>query len=1035
MNPAVLAIKGRVFVLFVVVLVAVLGVDSFFNVGWQEDPQFSVKTATVFTAWPGAAPQEVERQITERIERAVQEIPELDHVRSLSRAGESIVYVDIDTRFRADDLPQIWDMLRRKIADVQPDLPDGALPSLVRDDYGDVYSVLLAVYTDGAPFAVLTDYAEALQRELLLVDGVSRAVFWGDREETVEIEIADARLAALDLTTDDVLRVLSAQNAIMPAGFAESGRNRFRVQTTGTFNAVDDVAALVVGRAADDRLIRLGDIAAVNRAFIDPPRQVMRFNGYDGMVIGLSAVPSANIVEMGENVRARLAELETRRPVGIEIGIVSYQPDIVAAAVRSFVINLIAASAIVIAVVGLLMGARGGLIVGLGLVLTILGTLIVMRVAGIDLQRTSVGAMIIGLGILVDNSIVVADYMLTRMKRGDGRLQAAARAVRDLAWPLLGATGVATAAFLPIYLSPDDTGEYTATLFLVVMIALLISWVLAITLIPVLCDRLLRSPETAARDPFAGPVFTVYRRILHISLAHRFAVLAIMVGLVALSGYGFGHVSQNFFPGSSRAAVMLDYWLPEGAHLDDVSADLREIESHLTALDQVVSVSSFIGEGPPRIMLALNPELPSQSYGQLLIELEDESQVPALVAHADRYLVETFPQAEPRMRIFPLATYETFKIEARFSGPDEAVLRDLARQAMDILAAEPTAKYVRNDWRQRTLTVQPVFDQARASRAGISREDVAFALSRVTDGLPVGTYRESDNLLPIVWRVPESERGDVLQLDQLPVYSAFAPAGVPLGQVVSGFAYVTEHPLIWRRDRQRTITVQADPQGVEAYELQARVQAAIEAIELPEGYRFEWGGEYEGSVDGQTNVNAMVPIGMILTVIILVALFNGLRQPLIIFATVPLCIVGVTAGLLLTAQPFGFMALLGVLSLQGMLIKNGIVLVDQIEAGIKDGLDRHDAVVQGAVGRLVSIVVGALTTALGLIPLLFDPFFGPMAIAIMGGLMFGTVLTLIVLPLLYTIVFRVKPAADAPSSIAADRNMNVGAGVQLGGAS
>ena len=434
-------------------------------------------------------------------------------------------------------------------------------------------------------------------------------------------------------------------------------------------------------------------------------------------------------------------------------------------------------------------------------------------------------------------------------------------------------------------------------------------------------------------------------------------------------------------------------------------------------------------------MLALNPELPSQSYGQLLIELEDESQVPALVAYADRYLVDSFPQAEPRLRTFPLATYETFKIEARFSGPDEAVLRDLARQAMDILAAEPTAKYIRTDWRQRTRTVQPVFDQARASRAGISREDVAFALSRVTDGVPVGTYRESDNLLPIVWRVPDSERGDVLQLDQLPVYSAFAPAGVPLGQVVSGFAYVAEQPLIWRRDRQRTMTVQADPQGVEAYELQAQVQAAIEAIELPDGYRFEWGGEYEGSVDGQTNVNAMVPIGMILTVIILVALFNGLRQPLIIFATVPLCIVGVTAGLLVTAQPFGFMALLGVLSLQGMLIKNGIVLVDQIEAGIKDGLDRHGAVIQGAVGRLVSIVVGALTTALGLIPLLFDPFFGPMAISIMGGLMFGTVLTLIVLPVLYTVVFRVKPTVDAASSIAADQRMNAGLDVQLGGAS
>lgn len=1006
MNPAVFAIRRRTFVLFVVAVVALLGVQSFFEVGWQEDPQFSVKTATVHTAWPGASPDKVERLVTEHIERAVQEIPELDHVRSLSRAGESIVFVDIDTRFRSGELPQIWDMLRRKVADVQPQLPAEALPSVVGDDYGDVYGVLLAVYGDDVPFARLSDYAEGLQRELLLVDGVSRAVFWGDREETIDIEVASSRLRALDLTADDILRVLTAQNAVVPAGFAQSGADRFRIETTGAFNAVADIESVVVGRAADDRLVRLGDIAEVRRTFVDPPRQLMRFNGYEGVVIGLSPVASANIVEMGDNVRARLAELLPQRPVGIEIGVVNDQAEIVRAAVDTFVTSLIAAAAIVLVVVGLLMGWRGGLIVGLGLVLTILATLLVMRVTGIDLHRMSVGAMIVGLGILVDNSIVVADYMLTRMKRGDSRIDAAARAVRDLAWPLLGATGVAIAAFLPIYLSPDDTGEYCSTLFLVIAIALFISWVLAITVIPVLSDLLLEEPREVTDDPFAGRLFVVYRRLLHVSLRRRFGVLGVVVGLVVLSGYGFGFVSQNFFPTSDRAAVMLDYWLPEGAHLDDVSEDMRAIETHLLGLDEVLSVATFVGAGPPRVMLALNPELASQSYGQMLIQLRDVDQVPALVAYADRYLVETFPQAEPRMRVFPLATYEAFKIEARFSGPDPAVLRDLAAAAMAILAAEPAAKYVRSDWRQLTRSVRPVFDAAQANRAGVDREDIAFALASITDGARIGTYREGDDLLPIVWRVPAAERGDVLQFDQLPVFSAFAPEGVPLGQVVRGFEYVTEQPLIWRRDRERTITVQADPQGIEAYELQARVQAAIEAIELPLGYTFEWGGEYEGSVDGSVNVNAMVPVGMIITVVILVALFDGIRQPLIIFATVPLCIVGVTAGLLLTSQPFGFMALLGVLSLQGMLIKNGIVLVDQIEVGRRQGLARDDAVIQGAVGRLVPITVGALTTALGLIPLLADTFFSAMAVAIMSGLLFGTVLTLVVLPVLYTLVFR-----------------------------
>ena len=1009
MNPAVFAIRHRTFVLFLITLLAVLGVQSYFNLGWLEDPEFSIKTATVHTAWPGASPPEVERQITERIERAVQEIPELDHVRSLSRAGESIVFVDIDTRYRVAELPQIWDMLRRQVNDVQAALPDGALPSQVNDDYGDVYGVVLAVYGDGVPFVELSAYVEELQRELLLVEGVSRAVFWGERQETVEIAVSSARLSNLGLTTDDVLRALSTQNLVVPSGLVDSGRQRFRVEITGTFNAIEDIGSLVVGRAADDRLILLRDVAEIRRAFADPLQQIMRFNGYDAMAIGLSPVAGANIVRMGEAVRDRLDALEGQRPFGIEVGIVTYQPEIVDEAVASFVTSLTAAVAIVLGVVWVLMGLRGGLIVGLGLILTILATLVVMRVAGIDLQRMSVGAMIVALGILVDNAIVITDYIQTRMKQGKSRIDAAAGAVSDLGWPLLGATVVAIAAFLPIFLSPDDTGEYCATLFLVVGISLLISWVLAVTVTPVLCHMLLKQPAADAGEPFSGPLFSLYRRTLHLSLRRRFAVLGLMVGLVGLSGYGFTFVSQNFFPSADRAAVMLDYWLPEGARINDVSEDLREIEAHLLGLDPVVNVSTFVGAGPPRFQLALNPEIPFQSYGQIIIELENAEQVPEMVAYGDRYLVETFPQAEPRMRVFPLATLETFKIEARFSGPDPEVLKGLAEEAMAILAQEPGAKYVRNDWRQMTRTIRPVFDQARARRTGITREDVAYALSRVTDGAEVGVYREGDDLLPIVWRVPADERHDVGRLEQVQVYSRLGDDGVPLAQVVSGIETVWEQPLIWRRDRQRTITVQADPQGMEAYELQARVQAAIEAIPLPQGYGFEWGGEYEGSMDGQANVNAKVPVGLIITLIVLVALFNGLRQPIIIFMTVPLCIVGVTAGLLVTGEPFGFMALLGVLSLQGMLIKNGIILVDQIEDRIRQGDEPLAAVVHGSVGRLVSITVGALTTALGLIPLLFDTFFRAMAVSIMGGLLFGTVLTLIVLPVLYTFAFRIGP--------------------------
>ena len=1012
MNPAVFAIRRSALVYVVVGLLVVLGIDSVFRLGWLEDPEFSIKTATIVTAWPGAGPEEVEQQITEHIERAVQNVAELDFVRSVSRAGMSVVFVEIDDRYRSDDLPQIWDEVRRHVNDVRALLPDGSAPPQVNDDYGHVYGILLAVSgDDGIPYKTLSEHVEDLQRDLLGVEGVARAEVWGARQETVEITVSRPRLAALGVSIDDVLRAVSTRNSVTPAGAVESGRARFRLAPSGVFDTLDTIGGTVVARRDGGALIHLRDVADIRRAFQDPPSRMMRFNGRDAMAIGLSPVPGANVVRVGDAVKTRLAALDSFRPAGIEVGVVSYQPDIVEDAVNTFILSLGLAVTIVLAVVWAFMGARGGAIVGVGLVLTILATLVVMRIVGIDLQRMSVGAMIVALGILVDNAIVVTDYILVLMRTGVDRMTAARRAVADLAWPLAGATVVAVAAFLPIFLSPDVTGEYVATLFLVIAIALSLSWAVAVTVTPLLCHRLLKTPNAGTpADPFAGPVFTTYRAVLRVALAHRSMALLLMAAAIGGAGYGFTFVSQNFFPTSDRAAVMLDYWLPQDGRTADVSEDLRIAEQHFLAQEGVRSVATFIGGGPPRFQTSLNPEIPRAVYGQLIINLESAERVPAMVAHGDQWLLETFPQAEPRMRVFPLATTEAFKIEARFSGPDPHVLMGLADQAMAILAAEPGAKSVRHDWRQQVRTVTPVLAEERARRADITRQDVAAALLRVTDGVPIGIFREGDDRLPIVWRVPEAERHDVAALPDISVRSMAATSGVPMAQVVSDMALGWEWPLIWRRDRQRTVTVQADPQGMEAYELQARVQDAIEAISLPPGYRFEWGGEYEASVDGQANVNAKVPIGMILTLIVLVALFNGLRQPLIIFLTVPLCIVGVTVGLLLTGAPFGFMALLGVLSLQGMLIKNGIVLVDQVEANMRAGLDRFEAVIEGAVSRLVSITVGALTTALGLIPLLFDTFFKAMAVAIMGGLLFGTVLTLIVLPIFYTIAFRIGPA-------------------------
>lgn len=1006
MNPAALTIRHRTTSFFLTALIALLGVQAYFSVGWLEDPSFSMKVAVVSTEWPGASAEQVEHQIGEPLERAIQELDEVEYIEALSRPSESTIRVHVYEHYRANDLPQIWDQLRNKIDDARPRLPDGARPPRVMDDFGEVSGIVLAVHGDAVSEPELREYARDLQSELLRVPGVARIQFWGERREAVDIALSDARISSLGLDAATVMGAISDRNRMLPDGVVQADNRRLRVQTPGAFTDINTLADTVIADAGTGDHVRLGDIARIERSLLDPPTRMMRFNGQPAVGLAIAHQDGTNVVRMGEALNERLAALEELRPEGIEIGTVAYQPDLVRNAVTSFVRNVAIALVIVLAVMCAFVGVRNGIIVGTGLVLTVLSTLVAMQVFDIDLHRASVGAVIVALGMMVDNAIVTTDLMDVKIRRGISRLRAAAEAVRETGTPLLGATVIGILGFLPILLSEMNTGEYLASLFQVVAISLLASWVVSVTVTPAMGYYLLfRSRSGEPADPHDNPVHRRYRQLLLMALAHRAVFMVGVLVLLVVSVLGFRFVEQSFFPDANRPQATIDYWLPESASIEAVADDLEGIEAWLAERSEVESVTSFIGAGGPRLVMSMEPQMPAANYAQVVINVRRPSDVPSLVAEADEWLAEHRPQAEPRVRPFVMVPGGEFDIEARFVGPDPDVLHGLAAEARRILAADPDAKYVRDNWRQSVPVVRPLLGEFRLRELGLTREEVSAALERAVDGYTVGVLRDGEEQLPIRVRRPAGESAG-LDLDALPVWSERRPHAEPLGSLVHALEIDWEPGRIWRRDRQRTITVQADSGYVPAYEIRGRVVDAIEGIDLPSGYRMEWGGEYEENLRGQSGVISKVPIAVLLMVVITVVLFNSLRHAAMIFLTIPLAIVGVITALLLTAQPFSFMALLGIISLSGMIIKNGIVLLDQTRHNIEAGMVVYPALVEASVSRLSPIAMAALTTALGMTPILFDTLFRTMAITIFGGLLFATLLTLLVLPVLYTAFYR-----------------------------
>jgi multidrug efflux pump subunit AcrB len=991
-------------------LVLAGGYMSYERLGRFEDPEFVIRQAVVVTQYPGASPAQVAEEITDRIEGAVQQMQEVKSVTSVSRAGESLVKVETRlevSRSRAE-LDQIWDKLRSKIADVTRALPPGAAQPVVKDDFGDVYALFYAVTGEGYTPQQLYDYVDFLRRELVLVPGVARVAMMADRKEALFVEISRERAAQFGIPLDKVYAALRAQNVISPAGQVQAGTLRLQIQPEATVDSVQTLRSLVVAGDAKTGLVRLQDVAEIRRDLVTPPAALMRYDGRPAIGLGISNVLGGNVVNMGDAVKQRLAELEGQRPVGMALNVVSFQSDSVRASVDNFVANLVAAVAIVVVVLLIFMGLRSGLIIGAVLVLTVAGTLIAMFIDSIAMQRISLGALIIALGMLVDNAIVITDGVLVRLQKGEAAASAASAVVKATVWPLLGGTVVGILAFSAIGLSPSDMGEYAGSLFWVILYSMMLSWLFAITLTPLFCVAFLKV-KASASVASEGRVLRAYRALLQATLNRRRFSSAVLLGMLAAGVVAFGYVPPGFMPDSARPQFVVDLYLPQGTAIDTTEAVMAAAQRKVSEKPGVKHVTSFIGQGALRFMLTYTPEDPNPAYGQLLVDVDSFEVIAGLISNLQPELEKSFPEADVKVWKFMLGRGGGKKIEAAFRGPDPDVLRGLADQAKAAMASDPDALAIQDDWRQTVAVVRPRFSVEDAQRAGVQPTDIAGALERNYSGQQIGVYREREKLIPIVARAPGVEREGVEDLRNVQVYSATAGRYVPVGQFVDRLETRWENAIIRREDRFPMIKAQCDPPaGALSAPLFERLRPKIEAIELPPGYVLEWHGEYKASREANEGLATAAPYGFAAMVLAVLVMFNAFRQTAVIWLTVPLAVVGVAVGLLLFQAPFEFMAILGVLSLTGMLIKNAIVLVDQIDVEIREGKPRYQAVLDAAVSRARPVFLGAATTVLGVAPLLVDPFFRSMAVTIMFGLIFATGLTLVVVPLLYAIFFRIR---------------------------
>lgn len=1015
MNFAEFSIKNKLIIYILTVLSLAYGFIVYEEMGKLQDPEFTIKDALIITNYPGASAKEVEKEVTDKLEDKLQELQYVKRIKSKNSAGQSIITVRMKDKYKDKELQQIWDEVRKKLRDVTPQLPPRAGAPYVNDDFGDVYGIMLSIYGDEYTYDELRDYVKFLKKELILVKGVGKISTFGNQQRTLFVEIDNETLANLGINKDQIMNELALKNMVPDFGSVHVGREFVSVRMKSVKN-IDELRNTVIKGTKGTSQIFLKDIATIRDSYQDPASEILQYDGHNAIAIGISTVKGGNVVAMGELVDQKLKELEPYKPLGIEIGIVSHQAKDVVKAIDSFMENLAQAVGIVVFILLIFMGLRSGLIIGFVLLVTIMASFIFMPSLGIMLERISLGALIIALGMLVDNAIVVVDGILVRLNRGIDAKKAAAEVTKQTAMPLLAATIIAILAFGAIGLSQDNTGEYTNSLFYVVMISLGLSWVTAMTLTPILAVTFLKpAKKKDAHDPeYNSILYRMYGTVLKYAINFRYITVALAIAIFVAALMNFKHVKQSFFPDSSRPQILVDYWMPQGTSIDATGKIITDLSKKIKKIDGVDHISTAIGSGMLRFILTYSPEMSNSSYAQMLIDVSDYHKSDKIIKTIQSITKNNYPDMNVYGRKFILGPGDGGKVQAKIFGRDAQKLRDYEEKVLEIFRASPYAKGIRSDWRNRVKVIRPIIDDEMANLNGLTRDDIARAILDTYEGRLVGAYREGTELIPIYVRSPQEERDDVKRLENVQIFSPVAGKMIPLKQVVDKYESVFEDDIIQKYNRKRALTIHADPiQGKLGNDILNDIKDKVDNIDFEPGYYVEWHGQYKDSRDAQKPIIASIPLFMLLMILIVIALFNSVKKMLIIWLTLPFALIGVVIGLLSMNLPFGFMSLLGFLSLTGMLIKNAIVLIDEIT--LENEVYKKPlniAIFNSGLNRLRAVSMAALTTALGMIPLISDAFFSSMAVVIIFGLMVATVLIMILVPVYYSIFYKCDKITD-----------------------
>jgi len=1016
-NLSAAALRYKELTLFFLVAIALGGVAAFFQLGQREDPDFTFRAMVIRTLWPGATAEQVDRQITDRIEKKLQETPYFKWTQSHSKPGESLIVLELLDTAPAREVPQIWYQVRKKLGDIRHSLPPEAQGPFFNDEFGDVYGSIYAFTADGFTLSELRDHVERARQEVLRLPDVAKVELVGVQDDRIYIELSSKRLAALGIDPQAIGQALAAQNAIVPPGAVETGQNSVALRVTGQLDSVQAISDLLL--RAGGQTFRLGDIARVERGFADPPVTTMRFKGREAIGLAVSMKSNGDVLRLGDNLKRTMARLKSELPVGIEFDQVSDQPGVVKHAVGEFMRSLLEAVAIVLAISFLSLGLRTGLVVGLTIPLVLAATFLAMRWFGIDLHRISTGALIIALGLLVDDAMIAVEMMHRKLEEGYDKLRAASYAYSTTAFPMLSGTLITAAGFLPIATAKSTTGEYTFGIFAVTTLALVISWFAAVIATPFIGAYLLKEHPVAAgekpHDVFDTRFYNRLRRVIEWCIVRRKTVLAATVLALVLGGLGMGLTEKQFFPSSNRIELMADLWLPEGASIRATEREAARLERLLDGDPGVASYVTYVGNGSPRFFLSLDQQLFRANFAQVIVLTKDIASREQVIAKLRAALANDFPGVRGRVNRVPLGPPVNYPVQFRVLGEDAAKLKEIAERVAEKMRANPYTVDVHPNWGDRVLALRVDVDQEKARALGVSSQSVSRAVATVVSGTPLGQYRENDRLIDVVMRAPSGERGSLAALGELAVPAA-SGRSVALAQVAS-VGEVLEEPILWRRSRELALTVRADiVDGVQAPDVTTAIEPTLAQIRasLPAGYRIEAGGAFEENAKAQASIAAGMP--MLLAVIfgLLMLQLKSFSRSVLVLLTAPLGIVGVALALLVFAKPFGFVAMLGAIALGGMIMRNTVILVDQIEHDVAAGHPAWLAIREAAVRRFRPIVLTAAAAVLAMIPLARSVLWGPMAYAIMGGLIVATVLTLLFVPALYAAWFGVRvPVKDA----------------------